>query len=54
MWKDTGQNKLVGSKPRRKMAACAKKIKRENTKNQQTVKKGLHRQMIMDGGEGKK
>ena len=36
------------------MAACAKKIKRKVQENQKTVKKGLHTQMIMDGGESKK
>ena len=36
------------------MAACAKKIKGKNRKNQKTVKKGLQRQMTMNGGEGKK
>ena len=36
------------------MAACAKKIKRENRKKKNKFKKGIHRQMIMDGGKGKK
>ena len=31
-----------------------KKLKEKIQENQKTVKKGLHRQMIMDGGEGKK
>ena len=37
-----------------KMAACAKKIKRENTRKSEDSKNGLHRQMIMNGGQGKK
>ena len=36
------------------MLACAKKLKKKIQENQKTVKKGLHRPMIMDGGEGKK
>ena len=31
-----------------------KELKYKIEENQKTVKKGLHRQMIMDGGEGKK
>ena len=31
-----------------------KKLKEKIQENQKTVKKGLHRKMIMDGGEGKK
>ena len=49
--KNTGQNELVGCKPWRKMAACAKIIKEKIEENQKTVKKGQQRQMIMDGGE---
>ena len=33
---------------------CPKKSKRNKNKNKKTVKKGLHRKMIMDRGEGKK
>ena len=36
------------------MAACAKIFKKKIEENQRTVKKGLQRQMILDGGEGKK
>ena len=36
------------------MAACANKIKREIQENKRTVKRGVHRPMIMDGVEGKK
>ena len=39
MWKNTGQNKLVGSKPRIKMAACDKKIKIENIRKSEDSKK---------------
>ena len=35
------------------MAACAKIFKRENTGKPEDSKKVLHRQMIMDVGEGK-
>ena len=31
-----------------------KDLKEKIQENQKTVEKGLHRQMIMDGGEGKK
>ena len=31
-----------------------KKLKEKIEENQKTVKKGIQRQMIMDGGEGKK
>ena len=31
-----------------------KQLKDKIQENQKTVKKSLHRQMIMDGGEGKK
>ena len=34
--------------------ACAKTIKKKIQENQNAVKKGLHRQMIIDGGESKK
>ena len=54
MWKNTGQNKLVGSKPWIEMEVYAKKLKEKIQENQKTVKKSIHRQMIMDGGEGKK
>ena len=31
-----------------------KQLKNKTEENQKTVKKGLHRQIIMDAGEGKK
>ena len=34
------------------MAACTKKIKDKRKENNKTVKKDLHRKMIMYGGEG--
>ena len=54
MWKNTGQNKLVGKQAMKKNSACAKTIKIENTGKSDAVKKDLHRQMIIYGGEGKK
>ena len=36
------------------MAACANKIKGEIWESKKTVEKGLHRPMVMDGGEGEK
>ena len=36
------------------MVACANKIKGESRRKSEDSKKGLQRQMIMDGGEGKK
>ena len=36
------------------METCAKTIKGDNTRKSEDSKKFLQRQMIMDGGEGKK
>ena len=36
------------------MATCAKKIQEKIQEYQKTIKKSLHRQMIMDGGKGNK
>ena len=36
------------------MVACTKTLKEKIQENQKTVKKGLHRPMIVDGGGGKK
>ena len=39
---------------KRNGGVCQKKLKNKIQENMNTVKTGLHRPMIMDGGEGKK
>ena len=54
MWKNTGQNKLVGRNPRKEIAACAKKTEDKMQVNKKSVGRGMHIKIVIDEGKGKK